>query len=169
MLALDFDETLAIRDSSDDYVLRLYTEFIRSPTIANRAALTRSVFGSDKRINDILIPLLSVNDVEYVVISANIKYYVNQLLEASELRGYFRYVYGSIDEKGRFIKHRFRKKLDRVIFADDYSKYLNQVVKVLPKENIFRVPKPKGKQHGIQKHLFERLLKRIQKCKQDTI
>jgi len=145
----------------------LYTEFIRSPTIANRSALTRAVFGSDKRIDDILIPLLSIHGVEYVVVSANVKYYVEQLLEASGLRNYFRYVYGSIDEKGQFIKKRFKSKLERVIFVDDYSKHIDQMDGVLPRENIFKVPKPKNKQHGIQRHLFERLLKRIQKCKQE--
>ena len=167
VLALDFDETLAIRDSSDDYVLKLYTEFIRTPSLTNRSALTRAVFGSNKRIHDILIPLLSIKGVEYVVVSANVKYYVDQLLEASGLRDYFRYVYGSVDEKGRFIKKRFKSKLERVIFVDDHSKYINQVDSVLPKENIFKVPKPTNKQHGIQMHLFERLLKRIQKCKQE--
>ena len=166
ILALDFDETLTIRDSGDEYIVRLYTEFIRSPTDVNRATLTRALFGSNTRLNNILIPLLSIEGVEYVVVSANTKYYVDQLLEAADMRDYFRYVYGSVDEKGEFIRKRFRDKLDRVIFVDDYSKHIDQMDGILPNENIFKVPKPRNKQHGIQEHLFERLLKRIQKCKQ---
>ena len=75
ILALDFDETLTIRDSGDEYIVRLYTEFIRSPTDVNRATLTRALFGSNTRLNNILIPLLSIEGVEYVVVSANTKDY----------------------------------------------------------------------------------------------
>tara|TARA_Y100000385_G_C12904293_1_gene555589 strand:- start:115 stop:669 length:555 start_codon:yes stop_codon:yes gene_type:complete len=160
-LLLDFDKTLAIRDISDDYIVKLYTEFQRNPSNLNRAALKRAVFGSDKRINEILIPLLSINRVEYIIISANIKYYIEQVLEASNLRIYFRYIYGSVDEKGKFVKRRFKGKLDRVVFVDDYQKYIDQMKSVLPIENIFKVPRPKNKQLGIQKPLLYRLLKKI--------